>query len=237
MTSQGSLLAWILDCGASEHAASGKNDVVSKPRPVKTTTTLLTGNGVIPVTQEVSVRMPGVPGTRDALLNKFGPNMASLGRLIYDDNFVVKRWDKQNGLLLDDSDGNPVPNYVNNYVPRLGVPSLASLSDEQVMTNIHLVVDAIVQAIDEVASEFVGAVSGAVRDVASEMRSAVGSVGEVRRRLNYMTAVGSEKPIPLAHFLTHLPKLPWCPYCEAGKMQRMPARRVPKVPHQFPTSS
>ena len=108
------LLAWILDCGASEHAASGRSDVVGKPTQSDVPTALITGNGVVPITQEVRVTMPGIKGSRSALLNRHWPNMASLGRFIYDDDYVLEKWDKESGLKLVDPEGTEVPNHVIN---------------------------------------------------------------------------------------------------------------------------
>ena len=91
---------------------------------------------------------------------------------LYDDDYVVERWDKESGLKLVDPEGNEVPNHVINYVPRLGDPAHAcSTSKVDVERVIQDLIQTVGETLDEISNEFSHAVSEVTRDILRSLGS------------------------------------------------------------------
>ena len=110
---------WILDCGASTHVTNGES-AVSARIPIEEPSAILTDDGVKQLLDSVIVSIPHIEGFRNAVVVERSPNLASLGKLIMEDGYMIKKWSRSGGLHFEDPQGNLVPTFIEDFVPFLG---------------------------------------------------------------------------------------------------------------------
>ena len=111
----------MLDCGCNVYSTNANFDVECGPvEKAQMPTAILGHTGVNVIDEQTTVHLPEVDLNRRATVSRFGPNMAPLGRLVYDDGFVVERWSREDGFIFSDPSGNLVKTHVDDYCPMLG---------------------------------------------------------------------------------------------------------------------
>ena len=207
---------------------------------------LQTARGVTVLDKEVEASIPGA-GVRKALLNPEGPDMASWGQFVYEDDWVVEHWSKRHGLHMRDGKGKKVHTHMDGYVPCLGKDP--GFSHGHADVGLSVAVDSVEDEFMDVADYCMECTVSPVDELVAELHSyseelatlvenllhdascctAYAFAGtEVQRHPNLFSSVDPEVPrrLPLIHLLAHFPKMKGCPACESGKMTRTASYRV-----------
>lgn len=254
---------WMPDSGSNLWATNAKPDVelVAPVVPMAGECPVLGLDGVATLGEATTVAVPEIEGDRDAIVSRKGPNMCPRGRLIYEDDYYVEKWNKRDGLIFRRPDGSLVNTYMKDMCPMVGHAD----DDDDLIDDNHALAEAACNMGDfskECIEDIVGEVSDFIEDLSEDLEglichaciapedptevfiaaaadgeqeeSAPTSLQPTRRRHNPIPVIGTkDKQVPLDHLLTHRFKHPFCQACESGKMRRTPGFRVP-VAHPQP---